>query len=405
MSLFYSLAVKPWTLLCEGFRDLRQPPPGNRPCLDVLRCFAVSLVLVYHLESWCQDATLVLKSPFVRFGWSGVDLFCILSGLLIGTQLWKELRSSGTVKVGRFVLRRGLRIWPLYYFLILFLLAERLFFGFKRPYLWLDATFLANYYQFFHRPSHEVAGGWSLCLEEQFYLLIPILLMVGAKILPKKLLPGLILIWFVSLPVIRHFALQGVIDPRVRLDAVYYYFHTHSDSLAIGVLISWILIWTPNLLPKSRLVDAALLLVFLFGFSLWYNTGLTRLYSIVAICYGTLTFLLLRIKLPSPLRSKAFYIVSRLSYGVYLIHPGVFKHVMPYHVRLFGNGYASFLLAFVLWGTATLVLAFVTFSFIELPFLKLRDRLLIQKTAPLKLTTPPVDGISLSGHEAPLTSA
>jgi len=334
-----------------------------------------------------------------------VDLFCILSGFLIGTQLWKELRTSGTVKVGRFILRRGLRIWPLYYFLILFLLAERLFFGFKRPYLWLDATFLANYYQYFHRPSHEVAGGWSLCLEEQFYLLIPILLMAGAKFLPKKSLAGLILIWFVSLPVIRHFALQGIVDPTARLDAVYYYFHTHSDSLAIGVLISWILIWTPNLIPKSRLVDAALLLVFLFGFSFWYNAGLTRLYSIVAISYGTLTLLLLRIQLPSPLRSKAFYIVSRLSFGVYLLHPGVFKYVMPYHVRLFGNGFVSYLLAFVLWGTATLVLAFVTFSVIELPFLKLRDRLLIRKTAPLQSMTPPAGGISLSGPEAPFTSA
>ena len=405
MNLFYSLAVKPWTLLCDGFQDLRQPPPGNRPCLDVLRCFAVSLVLVYHLQTWCQHATLALKSPFVRFGWSGVDLFCILSGFLIGTQLWKELRSSGTVKVGRFVLRRGLRIWPLYYFLILFLLAERLFLGFKRPNLWLDATFLANYYQYFHRPTHEVGGGWSLCLEEQFYLLIPILLMVGAKFLPKKSLPGLILMWFVSLPVIRHFALQGVVGSRSRLDAVYYFFHTHSDSLAIGVLISWILIWTPNLLPKSRLVDAALLLVFLFGFGLWYHTGLTPLYSIVAISYGTLTLLLLRIQLPSPLRSKVFYIVSRLSFGVYLLHPGLLKHVMPYYVRLFGNGFVSYISAFVLWGTATLVLAFVTFSLVELPFLKLRDRLLIRKTAPLQLTKPPVGGISLSGHEAHPTAA
>ncbi len=405
MKSLSSLGAKPWALLSAGFRDLRQPPKGNQPCLDVLRCFAVSLVLVYHLESWCQHATLAIKSPFVRFGWSGVDLFCILSGFLIGTQLWKELRTSGTVRVGRFILRRGLRIWPLYYFLILFLLAERLFCGFKRPYLWLDATFLANYYQYFHRPSHEVAGGWSLCLEEQFYLLIPILLMASAKILPKKSLAVLIAIWFVSLPVIRHFALRGVAGYGARVDAVYYYFHTHSDSLAIGVLISWVLIWTPNLVPKSRYVDAVFLLVFLFGFSLWYSAGLTRLYTIVAISYGALTFLLLRIQLPSPLRSKAFYIVSRLSFGVYLLHPGVFKHVMPYHVRLFGNGYVSFLLAFVLWGAATLALAFVTFSIIELPFLKLRDRLLTRKTVSVRLTTPPTGQTFLGGHEVPLTSA
>jgi len=305
-----------------------------------------------------------------------VDLFFILSGLLIGNQLWKELRASGTIDIGRFILRRGLRIWPLYYFLIAFLLAERLFFGFKRPYLWLDATFLGNYYRLFHCPTHEVGGGWSLCIEEQFYLLIPLLFVVAAKFLPKKAVAGLACIWLVALPVFRHFALRGLVDYFARTDAVYYFFWTHSDGLAIGVLISWILVWKPNLLPKSRLVDAALLLVFLFGFRLWYTVGLTRLYSVVAISYGALTVLLLRIQLPFPLRANTFYIISRLSYGVYLPHPGLFKHVMAYHVQLFGNGYVSYLLAFALWGTIALALAFVTFSLVELPFLKLRDRLL-----------------------------
>jgi len=363
------LWTKPWAFLSAGFEDLRQPPTGNRPCLDVLRTLAVALVLVYHIQTFCQHATLTLKTPFVRFGWSGVDLFCVLSGLLIGGQLWKELKGSGTVDVGRFILRRGFRIWPLYFFLIAFLLSQHIFFGYKRPYLWLDATFLANYYQFFHVPRPEIGGGWSLCLEEQFYLLIPILVMVCAKFIPRRFLFGLAVVWFLALPIIRHFVLQGIHDPNARRLAVYYYFHTHSDSLAIGLLISWIMTWKPEVLPKSRLVDAALLLVFLLGFSLWYSSGLTYLYSVVAVSYGAITFLLLRVPLPFLLRSNVFYVISRLSFGIYLLHAGLFKHVMPYHTRLFGHGFLSFFLAFVIWGAGSLALSFVTFSFIELPFL------------------------------------
>jgi peptidoglycan/LPS O-acetylase OafA/YrhL len=375
----HRLWTKPWALLSVGFRDLREPPVGNRPCLDVLRSLAVSLVLLYHLQGYCRHALLTLKSPFVRFGWSGVDLFFVLSGFLIGRQLWKELKGSGTVEVRRFILRRGFRIWPLYYFLVAFLLAERLFFGLDRPGLWTSAVFLSNYSEFFHVTRTSLGGGWSLCIEEQFYLLIPILFMVGAKFVSPRSLLGLVVVWFFALPLIRHFVLLGLHDPEVQRYSVYYTFHTHSDSLAVGMLISWIMTWKPELFPNNRRMDAVLLLVFLVGFSLWYIVPLTFLYSVVAISYGALTFLLLRVRLPFILRSKAFYIISRLSYGVYLFQGGLLKHVMPYHTHLFGEGFRSYCLAFVLWGAGSLALAFVTFSFIELPFMRLRDRLLAKK--------------------------
>jgi peptidoglycan/LPS O-acetylase OafA/YrhL len=342
---------------------------------------AISAVFVYHLQEFCQHAKLTLKSPFMRFGWVGVDLFFVLSGFLIGGQLWKELKASGTVDVRRFILRRGFRIWPLYYALVIFLLAERLFLGLDRPALWLDATFLANYYQSFHYLRPSVSGGWSLCTEEQFYLLIPILLAVGAKLIPPRSLLGLIGVWFFALPLIRHFVLLGLHDPAQERLAVYYTFHTHTDCLAMGMLISWIMTWKPKLLPSSRLLDATLVLLFLLSFGLWYVTPLTFLYSVVAISFGSLTVLLLRLRLPFLLRSRFFYVVSRLSYGFYLIHGGLLKNVKPYHIHIFGEGFRSLIFAIVIWGAVSLALAFITFSFIELPFIKLRDRLLAKNRA------------------------
>jgi peptidoglycan/LPS O-acetylase OafA/YrhL len=370
------LFTKPWELLSAGFNDLHHPPAGNRPCLDVLRSLAVCLVVIYHIRGYTPNALLTLKMPFVRFGWTGVDLFFVLSGLLIGGQLWKELKASGTVNVKRFILRRGFRIWPFYYSVVFLLLGEQIFLGRERPGLWLDATFLSNYYSYFQVGKHQIAGGWSLSLEEQFYLLIPILLMVCAKFVSPKSLFGLMMVWLAALPVVRHFALLGLHDPTERWASVYYTFHTHSDGLAMGLLISWIMTWKPELLGIGRWLDVLLGVVFLVGCYLWYSVQLTFLYSLVAVCFGALTFLSLRVRLPFFLRSNVFYIISRLSFGVYLLHPGVFAHVMSFHTHLFGEGFRSFFFAFLIWGTVSLALAFATFSFIELPFLKMRDRLL-----------------------------
>jgi peptidoglycan/LPS O-acetylase OafA/YrhL len=363
--------MMPWSLVRAGIKDLRQPPPGNRPCLDVLRTLAITLVIATHLGPYCRHALRTLNTPVVLFGWTGVDLFFVLSGLLIGGQLWKELKASETVDVRRFVLRRGFRIWPLYYSLVGFLLAEHILWRTPRPGLWVDVTFLCDYL-----PSHhQVSGAWSLSIEEQFYLLIPILLMLGAKVFSQKSLVGLSLVWLAVLPIIRHFVLLHYL-PNTSFKAVYYAFHTHSDGLAMGLLISWIMTWKPELLRLGRWLDVVLVLVFLGGCWFWYSVPLTFLFSLVAITYAALTFLLLRVPARFIFASRAFYAASRLSYGVYLIHSGLLDRVMPYHTRLFGEGFRSFLYAFVLWGAVSFALAFVTFCFIELPFLKLRARFL-----------------------------
>ena len=367
--------VTPWALLSDGFKDLCHPPVANRPCLDVLRGLAISLVFFYHLQGSFQGALLTLRTPVVQFGWSGVDLFFVLSGILIGGQLWKELKASGTVDVRRFILRRGFRIWPLYYTVVAFLLAERLFFGQKRAGLWLDATFLANYFP----THHQVGGGWSLCTEEQFYLLIPILLVIAVKFVSPSRLLGLVLAWLIALPVIRYFVMRGMSNPEEIHNAVYFPFHVHSDGLAVGLLIAWIMTWKPEVMRLGRWLDVVLLLICVGTFAFWYRGSLPLLYLSVGVCYGALALLLLRIPPPPIFRWRVFYVISRLSYGVYLIHLGLLKHVMPYYTRLFGHAFPGYFAAFFLCGAVALGLAFITFSFVELPFLRMRDRLLAER--------------------------
>lgn len=378
----------PWALLRAGFDDLRHPPAGNRPALDVLRSLAILLVLLFHIKSFAPHSEHIQRMPFVRFGWTGVDLFFVLSGLLIGGQLWKELKKSGGVKVGRFILRRGFRIWPLYYLVVSYLLAQHVFFGRQVHGLWLDVSFLSNYYFLFPVGGHVVGGGWSLSLEEQFYLVAPIFLAIGAKVIRPKWLVHLALLWLIALPLIRYLTTLKGTDPGAEYTAIYYPFQTHSDGLAVGLLLAWVLAWHPEVLRIGRWLNVVLLISLLGSFGLWYVASPVFLFSVVAIFYGSLTLLLLRLSQDLPFRTKLFYVISRLSYGVYLFHLEV-VHFIANHKHYFGDGPRAYIVGFGLVGGTSLALAFLTFSFVELPFLKLRDRLVLKRdSVDLQLADP-----------------
>jgi peptidoglycan/LPS O-acetylase OafA/YrhL len=94
--------------------------PSDKPRLvqlDVLRAVAVLLVFGRHAVIQPPDAGLLknFAGVWYRLGWTGVDLFFVLSGFLIGGLLFKELRTRSQLDVGRFLIRRGLKLWPAYY--------------------------------------------------------------------------------------------------------------------------------------------------------------------------------------------------------------------------------------------------------------------------------------------------
>src|SRR5262249_17034596 len=153
--------------VAQPLRDLTHRPAGQVPALDALRTCAVLIVLCAHLtvaylkrggiDSW------LARFPLVKNGGLGVDLFFVLSGYFIGKQLWRELARTGTIHFSRFVFRRGLRIWPLFFFFLVFSLAVVGWGQFPLGRWWSDAVFLTNYF-----PDQGVVGGsWSLCTEEQ----------------------------------------------------------------------------------------------------------------------------------------------------------------------------------------------------------------------------------------------
>src|SRR5437763_1037392 len=95
----------------EAGKSAPAPAGGRIQQLDFLRGVAILLVLVYHWVFPPSDAGLLrpIMEGIERFGWSGVDLFFVLSGFLIGGLLFKEIQKTGRLDVKRFLIRRGLK--------------------------------------------------------------------------------------------------------------------------------------------------------------------------------------------------------------------------------------------------------------------------------------------------------
>jgi peptidoglycan/LPS O-acetylase OafA/YrhL len=136
--------------------------------LDVLRAAAILMVLAAHYPK--QNAGLATRA--LDFGWTGVDLFFVLSGYLIAGQLFKALSAGASIRLTVFYLRRALRTLPSYFVML------AAYYTFARITTapspdWRFLVFIQN----FGIPT-TFSPSWSLCVEEQFYLLFPIALVI-----------------------------------------------------------------------------------------------------------------------------------------------------------------------------------------------------------------------------------
>lgn len=367
------------TLVPDLFRgavqDLRVRPRGNVPVLDVLRSIAILVVFSGHYGFDFQGAHWVQRLPMFFWGWTGVDLFFVLSGYLIGSQLWKEIKRSNGIRIGRFLLRRGLRIWPLYYLFVAFVAFEGLF-GRSINGLWSDACFLSNY---FHC---QIGGGWSLSTEEQFYILAPISIALFSLIVkPKRLwiVPvGGLLVLLMNRAIVIHYSTLSVADLRQKL---YLPMATHADGLAIGLLLAWFGVFYPELMKAKRLRLAICGAMIVLGVVLYAINQILFNYTSLGLIFGAAALWGIGLeRTPKLLDWRGFYIISRLSYGMYLNHFGLLTRLsallLPVRHR---GGELAFWILYVVSILISMGIAFVTFQLIEWPFLQIRARWLASK--------------------------
>ncbi len=368
----------------DAIVDLTNPPASNVVSLDILRAFAIFLVFCAHFVSDSAAIPKFRTLPPAYLGWSGVDLFFVLSGYLIGAQIWKELKSTDSINIPLFLLRRGMRIWPLYFCVLLWIAFQDLRNNSTGAPLCADATFLSNY---FH---HQVGGGWSLSTEEQFYIIFPLVILLFGRFLKPISLLFLPILALVALPVIRYQVLSQMHNVLSEADRqrMYMNIHTHADGLAFGVLIAWFVVFRPAAFgTQTRRILVALASISAGGFFYLASKEVFN-YTALAFTFGGLTIFAIGFTPSWPKSwSTFFFVLSRLSYGVYLIHFGL----LPLMLRAFPfvRGTSNFLVfssVFVVCFALCLGFAALTFTFIERPGLELRQRLLRR---PVSLMNPP----------------
>lgn len=206
--------------------------------LDVLRGIAILLVLLRHVPA--EPASGLMRF-FFELGWTGVDLFFVLSGFLISGLLYQEIDRTGTLRLGRFWLRRGFKIWPSYFACFGLMVATATAFNlstgnFRHARNLLLASlpnlvFVQNYtgYQWPHT--------WSLAIEEHFYLALPLLLVFLVNRRSVRKLPAIVLCVCVCVLALRVcMSLAG----WTRWQSFYYPTHLRIDALAFGVLLGYL---------------------------------------------------------------------------------------------------------------------------------------------------------------------
>jgi peptidoglycan/LPS O-acetylase OafA/YrhL len=301
-------------------------PAGRSQALDVLRGLAILLVFGRHAQSLeiPFDRLPASLSAWSRIGWCGVDLFFVLSGFLIGRLLLREFHSKGTVSVGRFLIRRGFRIYPPFW---LMLIASCVVWGgaqgaFTREAVWGEVLFVQDYVA----PEWRIWDHtWSLAVEEQFYLVLPIALWLISKLARAGRAARLAGITAAVIVVAALVARLAVSRTEFALHTHVFPAHLRMDALAIGVVLAAVELRAGEQLRRwIREHRLSLVLTVAFGAAwIWHYpleapamTGPG--FSIVAVACAALLCLALDWK--PGLRWTPLAVVGRASYSLYLFH-------------------------------------------------------------------------------------
>jgi peptidoglycan/LPS O-acetylase OafA/YrhL len=354
--------------------------------LDTLRACAILLVLMYHYMVF------VSHEPSFGFlseiGWVGVDLFFVLSGYLIGNQIFAGLKSEYGFSLKTFYIRRALRTLPNFYVVLAIYFLFPIEAGGKAvtP-LWKFLTFTQN---FDLKPGSAFSHAWSLSIEEQFYVALP--LVAIATISYLKSARAMCLVLFGAMAAAA--CMRYLMWQQVGADFTQYYVHIYYstwcrfDELLPGVALALLKNFHPQLWTRSlkyghmsllggAILTASAMYLFTYysyvdgqGF-LWFTT--TFGYSLLAGGFALLTLAglspnsyLYRCRIPG---ASA---LALWSYALYLVH----KPLMNALIRPFDalgisvKSWAGISCMFAL----SLMATYVLYVVVETPFMRLRDR-------------------------------
>jgi peptidoglycan/LPS O-acetylase OafA/YrhL len=344
--------------------------------LDGLRAIAVFLVLLAHAQV-----------PFLRSGGVGVDIFFVLSGFLITGILSKEYQQHQKICRKNFYIRRFLRLSPcliacLILYAILSLLSGK---DIRWDVIAISATYTSNYARaLFQYDLDSMSHCWSLAIEEQYYLIWPLVIYWVERTFKCNLIKFILLIagamtlaWYRS-------SVVGIFSSQ----RIYFGLDTHMDGLVIGSALAYLHSFAKQNTIKDqfyRLLSYAVTpssiacLVVIIMLTTWNSHWMGR-FGFTMVGFASAAIIADLVASPyslirRPLEMHVLTYLGKISYGIYLYHVPVYHFVshklsfMEYHDRI------------IFMITASLGVASFSYHFIEKPFLRLKHRFSSDTTA------------------------
>src|SRR6266849_6711894 len=361
--------------------DPRFQDRERQPGLDLLRALAIIVVVIYH----AGIMGFPMPGRVDRWGWIGVDLFFVLSGYLIGGQLLAPLARDRCINLGRFFARRALRIMPAYFVVlaVYFLLPPlREYPEMSQP-LW---KFLLSVQNIALHGGTAFSHAWSLAVEDQFYLCLPLILLFVSRWRPAALIiPCAIVFGGILLRTI--LAYQNLAEVGVSFRGfqawIYYPTWTRLDPLVFGVALAAIEKFRPQW--WQRLVNCAPWLwlpgLAAVAFGLYLGEGdylsvAAAIWQFPLIALGMAALLICALSPRLPFRRVAIpgaAFIASIAYSAYLIQ----KLVIHFVEQFCSSRNITLTSVWALLGVELCVYAaaIVLFLAVERPFLQLRRRI------------------------------
>lgn len=370
--------------------------------LDGLRFIAFLSVFIAHcfLFSQYKIASPVgnkIVGHFFLNGDLGVNFFFVLSGFLITYLLISEKEKSGTLAIKKFYMRRILRIWPVYFlviglgfffipFIFQYIPLRDLLFSVEVPLSKLPwyLAFIVNFDVVLNGINYlTIVGLWSVSVEEQFYLIWPILNRFTSK---YSLLGALCLLMILSY----YYRLTYYFDAT----KIRYSSFSVVNDLAVGGIIAWLVIYSEKFLKFFRELKKYLILsiyslfficIPLRGFSHYFSEGVDQILLSFEPFLFSLFFAFIILEQNFSLNSfyklsnfKQLNKLGKISYGLYCYHmiciliiAFLFKITFGEHIQ---NSLLLFILQFLLTLALTVLISKLSFRFLESRLLKLKEK-------------------------------
>lgn len=353
--------------------------------LDVLRFFAAIAVLLFHYHAFLKGAfpeNYILKSiaPIFNKGHLGVNLFFVLSSFLITFLTIKEIQQTSTFSIKYFIIRRTLRIWPLYFLVvgISFLIINSFpIYGetTHQPHYFL--VFLSNFSEInFGATDHytQLTIPWSVSIEEQFYLFWAIVI-GGFNFIKKNHLIRLFVLLLILSLIFQFFNYD---DQRTL------YYHTFSavTDFSIGAISAWLFVHYPAFikkiveLKKSYIYSiwASIILIFIFKNKIFhYDAFIIFERLIISCCMAWIILRMISDKFIFPIKFKGIAIhLGKASYGIYMYHALILFFVEIIFARYNLEIY-YLLIILMLSLVTTILISHLSFKYFESYFLRFKS--------------------------------